>query len=539
MNEVLREVSDDEGADEELIGPVRDEEAPRDWRSVTGRRVAIEDERRASEGRTLFDDNNPRPGPQRVWSSNDPYDFLKSMFTDSVIDLMVTETNRYADQIHSASEMAPHARLRDFKPTNRAEMETYLGIQVSMGLIKKPQITDYWSTNKNNLGWTPNYSRTMSRNRFQMITACLHFNNNRERVERDQPGYNPLFKVRPLLDQVSSNFSSEYYPHEQLSIDESMVSFRGRIFFRQYIPSKRHWFGIKNFVLTDASTNYTYIWDVYTGGAYTFNRETGIGHSTVMTLMNHGNLLGKGHTVYTDNLYTSPALYKALHAQNTGACGTVRVNRRGMPPGLRNLKLKPTEPPVFFESFPLLAASFRDAGIVTVLSTVNDNAVISKGVRSKGPDGHRVLKKPKAVDDYYRYMGGVDRADQLCSYYAYQHRVMKWYHRLYHHIKEVALVNAYILYKESASSCLPGQSCGGSAEETTSHPITPTDATGGNDSCASASCGTTLSESAKEIEARLSCMLVQKTRPRRWKEREKADTLLLQDIPRPSSTLPH
>ncbi|XP_041955570.1 piggyBac transposable element-derived protein 4 [Alosa sapidissima] len=29
---------------------------------------------------------------------------------------------------------------------------------------------------------------------------------------------------------------------------------------------------------------------------------------------------------------------------------------------------------------------------------------------------------------------------------------MKWYHRLFHHIREVALVNAYILHKESGNT---------------------------------------------------------------------------------------
>ncbi|KAL2096929.1 hypothetical protein ACEWY4_006136 [Coilia grayii] len=138
---------------------------------------------------------------------------------------------------------------------------------------------------------------------------------------------------------------------------------------------------------------------------------------------------------------------------STGACGTVRVNRKGMPPQLRSLKLRPSDPPVFFENAPLLSASFRDAGTVTVLSTVHDNRVINKQVRSKGPSGYRVVRKPKSVEDYNRFMGGVDRGDQLCSY-CYQHRAMKWYHRLSHHIREVALVNAHIIFKESGNSML-------------------------------------------------------------------------------------
>ncbi|XP_041949787.1 piggyBac transposable element-derived protein 4-like [Alosa sapidissima] len=425
-------------------------DAPREWLDVTGKTVATEGERKRSDGRIPFVHTNPRPGPQRVWDCSDPYLFFKAFFSDCVIDLMVAETNRYAEALAS-TELASHSRLRDYKPTDRSEMEAFLAIQISMGLTRKPQIADYWST-QSSLGLTPNFARVMTRNRFQLLSSCIHFNDNSLRLERGQPGYDPLFKIRPLMDLVLKSFQSEYYPHEHLSIDESMVSFRGRVFFRQYVPNKRHRFGLKNFVLSDATSNYTYLWHVYTGGAFNYDRCLGIGHSSVVGLLREAKLLGKGHSLYTDSYYTSPALFQELHRQNTGACGTVRVNRKGMPPQLHGLKLRPSDPPVFFEKRPLLTASFRDAGTVTVLSTVHDNLVITKRVRSKGPDGYRTLRKPKSVEDYNRFMGGVDRGDQLCSYYSYQHRAMKWYHRLFHHIREVALVNAYILHKESGNT---------------------------------------------------------------------------------------
>ncbi|KAF9419656.1 hypothetical protein HW555_003934 [Spodoptera exigua] len=41
------------------------------------------------------------------------------------------------------------------------------------------------------------------------------------------------------------------YPEKELSIDESMVGFRGRISLRQYIKSKRHKYGVKLYMLAD------------------------------------------------------------------------------------------------------------------------------------------------------------------------------------------------------------------------------------------------------------------------------------------------
>jgi len=39
----------------------------------------------------------------------------------------------------------------------------------------------------------------------------------------------------------------------------------------------------------------------------------------------------KGHVVYVDNWYTSPTLAEFLHDRDTGMCGTVKANRKGMP----------------------------------------------------------------------------------------------------------------------------------------------------------------------------------------------------------------
>ena len=42
--------------------------------------------------------------------------------------------------------------------------------------------------------------------------------------------------------------------------------------------------------------------------------------------------LNEGHHLYVNNWYTSPALFGLLHRNKTGACGTVRKNRQGLPP---------------------------------------------------------------------------------------------------------------------------------------------------------------------------------------------------------------
>jgi len=48
-------------------------------------------------------------------------------------------------------------------------------------------------------------------------------------------------------------------------VDESMIGFKGRLGFIQYMPKKPTKWGLKAFVLSDACTGYIYNWYLYTG----------------------------------------------------------------------------------------------------------------------------------------------------------------------------------------------------------------------------------------------------------------------------------
>ena len=107
---------------------------------------------------------------------------------------------------------------------------------------------------------------------------------------------------------------------------------KGRLFFKQYIPTKRNRFGIKFYVLCDALTHYILNFFVYAGGKemeYTHNDNLGKSGSIVTSLLDA--YLDKGHIFYVDNFYSSPALFAHLFSRHTGACGTVRTYRKDMP----------------------------------------------------------------------------------------------------------------------------------------------------------------------------------------------------------------
>ena len=58
--------------------------------------------------------------------------------------------------------------------------------------------------------------------------------------------------------------------------------------------------------------------------------------------------------------------------------------------------------------------------------------------------------KPIMIVDYNKHMLGVDKIDQMMSYYSFLHKSVKWWRKVFFWILEVATVNAYIIYKELA-----------------------------------------------------------------------------------------
>jgi len=57
-----------------------------------------------------------------------------------------------------------------------------------------------------------------------------------------------------------ASFQSNYVPKQTITIDEAMISFKGRLSFKQYMKDKLTKWGIKVFLLSDASnTDFKYI----------------------------------------------------------------------------------------------------------------------------------------------------------------------------------------------------------------------------------------------------------------------------------------
>ena len=174
---------------------------------------------------------------------------------------MKTESNKYWEQMVARGNVTQHSRLGNTRKIEDGEMEALVALQIAMGLCNKPAISNYWSK-----FWLTRvkFSDVMPRNRYENLSYALHFADNSERVPAGEEGYNRLFKVQRLLDIVDPLYLKTC-PSKNLSLDETMIKLKGRIFFRQFHPSKPTRFGIKQFALCEAETGYAWRFLTYTG----------------------------------------------------------------------------------------------------------------------------------------------------------------------------------------------------------------------------------------------------------------------------------
>ena len=149
---------------------------------------------------------------------------------------------------------------------------------------------------------TPGFGKVITYRRYIQLSRYLHFCDETTADKNDR-----LYKVRPFLTYIQNKFEEEYYPSQNISIDECMIPFKGRLGMKQYIKSKPTKCGIKAFLLCDSAMAYCYRFEIYIAKNSVFEGET-LRLTTAVVLNLTKGIENMGHILYTDNFYTSPVL---------------------------------------------------------------------------------------------------------------------------------------------------------------------------------------------------------------------------------------
>ncbi|XP_074659317.1 uncharacterized protein LOC141912046 [Tubulanus polymorphus] len=336
------------------------------------------------------------PGPDEMDGLNEDspaLEYFKLLFTDEIIDEIVDEINRYADEKIGACELPPRSRLQDWIPVTVREFHTFLGIIINMGIIRLPSVSMYWTYR-----WTesvPFFRDSMSSSRFlllyqTMLQVC--------RSEPVVPGDPPrgaaaeavdAHKITPFIDRVVTNYQRYYNPYRELLMSQVTIGYRGRIAYKQHCSKKPYKWGLVMRTVTCPHTGYLLNANLYCGRNDDQEIEAGLSAKGQAVLDIVKPFANRGHHVYCDYTYSSIPLALSLYDKKFHFTATIRLSSVGVPSELKYpTQMRPGD--VYaYRNGDVLILNWYDKSIVSVISTLGKahekNLVIGRRKRTEKP----------------------------------------------------------------------------------------------------------------------------------------------------------
>jgi hypothetical protein len=167
----------------------------------------------------------------------------------------------------------------------------YIGIRLYKSLVKRTSYEKYWD--KESICTKDTIvQKAISRNRFEEIKRhfCLYSESDIEMSKT-----NKVTIAQTAIDFLNHRFKMIYSPGKELSLDEGMCPWKGRLRCKTYSPNKPDKYGIKCYMLCESKTVYILRFKI---------------HSASTTLSSvFKELLEpyyyKNHVLYMDNFYNS------------------------------------------------------------------------------------------------------------------------------------------------------------------------------------------------------------------------------------------
>ncbi|XP_022174122.1 piggyBac transposable element-derived protein 3-like [Myzus persicae] len=335
-----------------------------------------------------------------------PIDYFMHYCNDYFFETLAFNTNLYAIQ----------KNLTNFKATNQQEIRVLIAIHLIMGCLKFPRVRMYWEENFK----VPSVFNSMSRDRFFQLRQNLHIINN---LDIPNNNHDKFVKIRPLYDLIKKK-CNELPKERNLCIDEQMVPFKGKLSVKQYMRGKPCPWGVKIFVLA-SENGMIYDFILYQGSSTELSQHNlnlfGLGASVVLHLV---------HTLYNLGIY---------------AAGTVRPNRFAKPPLLLDKQMAKLGRGATFE----IRSDVKNLFSIGLEQLIQYKDMIKK-------KEYITVERPEIVKLYNSSMGGVDKSDQLISFYRTFIKSKKWTLRLITHAFDLVASNSWLQYKKDATElCLP------------------------------------------------------------------------------------
>eukprot|EP00055_Hartaetosiga_balthica_P016684 m.106475 g.106475 ORF g.106475 m.106475 type:complete len:887 (+) comp9153_c0_seq1:166-2826(+) len=363
-------------------------------------------------------------------------------FDHSVKELVVAETNKY----HSMRT----GDANDLMDEN--DFQKLIGALIIAGLNgRKERVSDWFDSDERIA--IPYLSRFYNISQFNAILRHLHFTDIEDR------GDDAAYKIRPLLTLLRVRFEKAFNCKMNVTVEEAIVPLRSGAGVEQFGKRKTSECGIKVWVLADVATGYVKTFDVCTGQKeYTDIEVEGIPDNlpkrcrAACRLANTAGILGQGHIIFANSLFSSVELARYLLKRDTHYVGIIHRHHRGFPYNLikQDSKVDMGSVKQVQDQEGILATSFMDYHEVLFLSTFLPPPGLfftKRLIRGK-----RVVEipSPPIREMHTNCENVVERVNRERSAYKIGIKELKrWYLHLFFYLLDASIANARIVYNET------------------------------------------------------------------------------------------
>ena len=260
-----------------------------------------------------------------------------------------------------------------------------------------------------------------------------------------------MLQVAEWFKKLIAVFQHFYNLAQEISIDEIMVAFKGRISIKQYCKGKPTDRGFKIFDVCEAKTGYLWMFFLYCGKGSTVSTDTAADEKAASTYVKYllSGLFFLGHLVVMDNYFSLFSFFVELLASGVYAIGTTRYWYKGFPLHAtvagKNVSRGHHGRMKWAWKQQVLAMSWLDTRPVHLLATGVAATIAEAQVRHHGIGSYF---QPLVRMLYNMFMGGVDLLDFRRAYYKVGLKQLKrWWLQLFFWSIDSLVNNTYVVYR--------------------------------------------------------------------------------------------
>lgn len=345
--------------------------------------------------------------------SKTPFQLFEYVF-DDFVKTIIEYSEKFAEK-----------RLQLEIELDKDDIYKYLFVNLFLSVYNFHSIDELWENNSLIQTIVP---QIISKNMYWKISKVFYISQYSELVTPHIPSNNKSEKIDEMISYFNRKWK-EIYPYSQnLTVDESMTTCKGKIVFRQFMKDKHKKFGIKFFTKSNSSNGYVYDLLPYTGKGFDYNKEYGLGASVLIKMIK-GHEKKNFHFCF-DNFYANVHSIIALYRNEIDFTCTFSKNRKGFHQELKEVEAIPNETKVFqIKNTDIKFIYFKDNTKKKQVQFISSK--YGEQIYKYRNKAGKVRIKPEVVCYYNLNKSGVDLTDMSIQIFKSQRRFSKWWKAIF------------------------------------------------------------------------------------------------------------